>query len=473
MFAHTFRLCVLVTPILLASCATRPATVQGNNTCDLAAPDCGESLVCNAVVTGDARCVAPVVVSGEVLNSTDDAPIEGALVQAVDVNGAALGPSAISNADGRYSLSVPVLREEDGTPLEGLFTLRSQAATYEAFPSVIRPALPIDSSSATATTADGWRIETALTTIKLIPLPGDTSELGSIMGTISATRISGILVVAEMNNKGFVGFSDSNGAFVIFNVPAGTYTVRGYTAGVQLAPTVTTILSGEHKTDIDLSESADPLSTVSGSVEIVDAVGGSVTSVILAVESTFAEDAARGEVPPGLRVGDVSSTFIIDNVPNGRYIVLAAFENDGLVRDPDDTIAGTQIVHFEVPDAVSGNEITISQGFKITGALGVVGLGAEGPELISDPNPIFEWQDDASEDGYVIQVFDAFGNEIWRDEIGSVMGADTVTRTYEGSALETGLFYQFRATSFREPIGKRTEISRTEDLKGVFQFAMP
>jgi hypothetical protein len=30
------------------------------------------------------------------------------------------------------------------------------------------------------------------------------------------------------------------------------------------------------------------------------------------------------------------------------------------------------------------------------------------------------------------------------------------------------MFYQFRATSFRERNGPRTAISRTEDLKGVF-----
>jgi len=32
------------------------------------------------------------------------------------------------------------------------------------------------------------------------------------------------------------------------------------------------------------------------------------------------------------------------------------------------------------------------------------------------------------------------------------------------------MFYQFRATSFRERSGVRTHISSTEDLKGVFFF---
>ena len=52
-------------------------------------------------------------------------------------------------------------------------------------------------------------------------------------------------------------------------------------------------------------------------------------------------------------------------------------------------------------------------------------------------------------------------------------GSTTVTDTYAGPALETGLYYQFRATSFRDKNGVRTAISSTEDLTGVFQFLAP
>ena len=37
-----------------------------------------------------------------------------------------------------------------------------------------------------------------------------------------------------------------------------------------------------------------------------------------------------------------------------------------------------------------------------------------------------------------------------------------------GPDLEKGMYYQFRATSWREPGGTPTPISQTEDLKGVF-----
>ncbi len=281
---------------------------------------------------------------------------------------------------------------------------------------------------------------------------------------------SGILVVAESDGVGFTGFSDADGVYTIFNVPAGSYTIRGYAAGVQLDPTSASLTAGQRPTGVDLTESDRPLSAVSGKVQIVNAPGSSQTSVVLAVESTFVEQAGRGAVPPGLRAANVLTDFAIGGVPDGSFVVLAAFENDELVRDPDQTIGGTRIVRIEAPDPSTGTVIEISEGFKVTGALAVVSPGATGPQEVSTPTPVLQWEDDSSEDGYEIRVFDAFGNEIFSDEIGPVSGSATVSHTYAGPALEPGMFYQFRATSFREKSGERTAISSTEDLRGVFQF---
>jgi hypothetical protein len=227
---------------------------------------------------------------------------------------------------------------------------------------------------------------------------------------------------------------------------------------------------GEELEGVHLEERDTPLSSVSGSVQIVNAPGGSVTSVVLAIESTFDEALGRGQVPPGLRVGGISGAFSIEDVPDGRYVVLAAFENDNLVRDPDENISGTQTVHIQVPDPENGNVITISEGFKITEALAVVGPGAEAPEIVTSSTPTLTWADDSSEDGYKIRVFDAFGNEIWQTELGPTTGSADVSIQYAGAALETGMFYQFRVTSFRERGGSHGAISTTEDLKGVFSF---
>ena len=459
----------LFTLVLINGCGSTSGRHDNDGTCDLEAPNCASGLVCNAVLDGDPRCVTPLAVRGLVLSTVDDSVIAAALVQAVDANGAAVGTSAATEDDGSFTLTVPAVRDMDGTPVEGSYTLRAQAAGFQAFPTPIRPALPLDASTAVQEEG-GWVIENALTNVKLLPLPGDTSILGSISGTIEAEARAGILVVAEGADGGYTGFSNADGVYTIFNVPAGSYNVSGYAAGVQLDAANTIVTAGEATTGLTLFESARPLSTVSGNVQIVNAPGGSQTSVVLAVESTFAEEVARGTVPPGLRVGEVTGDFAIESVPDGRYVVLAAFENDNLVRDPDQTIGGTRIVRIEVPDPEIGNTVTLPEGFKVTEALSVVVPGADGPEEVSTPTPVFEWHDDSSEEGYEIRVFDALGNEIWSDEIGPVSGSPTVSHTYAGPALDPGMFYQFRATSFREKTGQRTAISTTEDLKGVFQY---
>jgi hypothetical protein len=155
----------------------------------------------------------------------------------------------------------------------------------------------------------------------------------------------------------------------------------------------------------------------------------------------------------------VGGTWQIGDVPDGNYVVLAAFENDFLVRDPDLAIGGTDLVRI----TVSGGSVDIAEGFKITGALGVVSPDAE--EHVTG-TPSFVWQDDSGEDHYEIRVFDVFGTLVWEKlDVPGVSGGATVTQAYEGDALESGLLYQFRATSIKQG---GTAISRTEDLKGVF-----
>jgi len=474
-------LLTLLLPLGVVGCNPAGNAPQDDGTCDPEAPECGEGLVCEQVLDGEPTCLSPIVIRGDVLALLDDATIEGALVQAVDINGAAIGTSGTTDADGRYELTVPALRDENGAPLEGIYTLRVQAAGFQEFPTALRPALPLDATSAVADGAGGqggstgegsvdFVIENALTTVKLIALPGDTSLLGSIVGTVSAEKNAGILVIAEGTAGTLTGFSDSEGVFTIFNVPAGSYAVSGFAAGVQLDDTNVTLDIGENVQGVDLPGADRPLSTVSGNVQIVNAPGGSMTSVVLAVESTFVEAAGRGAVPPGLRVGEIEGAFTIEEVPDGRYVVLAAFENDNLVRDPDQTIGGTAIVRIELPNPDGSGLLTLSEGFKVTEALNVVSPGSDGPEEIAPGAPVFEWEDDSSEDGYEIRVFDAFGDLVWTDETASVSGSATVTRTYAGPDLEPGVFYQFRVTSFRDRTGGRTAISATEDLKGVFYF---
>jgi hypothetical protein len=160
----------------------------------------------------------------------------------------------------------------------------------------------------------------------------------------------------------------------------------------------------------------------------------------------------------------VSGSWRIEGVPAGDYVVLAAFENDDLVRDPDTNIAGTSIVRITV--APGSGEVSVGENFKITEALAVEGPGANDAEAVTEA-PTLRWQDDSSEDYYEVKVYNAYGELVWEQQVDRSQN-DTVSTPY-GGPLEDGMYYQFRATSWRAPGGKDpAPISTTEDLRGVF-----
>lgn len=444
--------CVL--SILVAGC--------GDDTCDpVGNTGCEDNQACELVQGGDPTCVASVVVLGRVFDLETDTPIAGARIVALDANGAAMSFVATSATDGTYTLPIPITRTEGGAPAESFkITLRADASGYLTFPEGIRPALAFDTSSATL--IDGrYEIESSLTDVGLLPIIGGPAT-GTIKGNVAENSTNAsVLVVAEVNGVGHTAIAGRDGDYTIFNVPAGTATIQAYARGHNYIAK-TADISGGSTAEVNLSVGDAAASVVSGTVSIVNGQNGNGTSVILVVESTFKTALARGETPPGLRAPDpgmaptVDGAFSISGVPAGRYVVLAAFENDNLVRD-ESHIGGTEIVHQEVS---AGQDVAIAAGFKVTGSVDIVGPGATSPEMIASA-PTFTWLDDSSEDRYAITVFDSYGTKVWEGEAPK----NATTLQYGGPALAAGMYYQFRVASIKDP---DEVISRSEDLRGVF-----
>jgi hypothetical protein len=235
-----------------------------------------------------------------VFDAESQGAIEGAHVIGLDDQSTPVSDVEVTDAAGNYSLAVPVQRNADGSPIDTIFTLRASAQDYQTFPSGIRAALPINTGGVAAE-ADGWVIQTPLTDIALIMLTADQQGLASISGTVDTSEDSGgVLVVAEAGGPGYSAVSGRDGDYTIFNVPDGAYTVMGYAAGLQLQP-ATADVAGANLTGVDLLASGEALGSISGSINIVNAPGDSVSSVVLVVDSTFNDTFVRGEVPPGLR----------------------------------------------------------------------------------------------------------------------------------------------------------------------------
>jgi hypothetical protein len=413
---------------------------------------CTAPQVCEEVEGGDPSCFDPVTIEGRVQNALDQQGIPDARVLARDANDAVISRVAVTKPDGTYALVVPARRDAKGLPVKADLTLRADASGYATFPEAPRIALPIDLSTAAGAPPS---LKSAATDIALIPLE-NAAALGSVSGVVHAELPGGTLVIAG----GVTGAADLDGAYTIFNVPAGEVTVNGYAAGLQLESAVATVVGDKETTGVDLHEKGKATAVVKGKVEIVNASGVSGTSVILVVEDTFNETAARGETPRGLRQANVTGDFSISGVPDGKYMILAAFENDGLVRDPDTSIGGTEIVHI----TVAGADVEVAESFKVTGAISVVSPGGTQLDEVMG-TPTFEWADDSSEDGYEVRLFDALGKKVWENlAVPRVTGSEAVSVTYDGEALTPGMIYQFRATSKKDGV----PISQTEDLKGVF-----
>lgn len=424
---------------------------------------CEQHLTCAERASGGHACFNPIVLSGLVFDLETGDALKGAHVLALNEEATAVSDVAISAENGTYSIAVPARRDAQGKPVQQFYTLRASAQDYQTFPGGIRTALPVDASSATDVKGT-WVISTPLTEIGLLELPDSEQGLPAISGKVLAGRRSGgVLVVAESGPQGYSAVSDLQGRYTIFNVPSGSYNVRGYAADVQVEPVDARVESGDLK-DVDLVESDKGLADVSGKIQIVAATGA--TSVVLVVASTFDEVSERGEVPSGLRAPrtgapSINGDWTIKGVPAGDYVVLASFENDQLVRDPDTGISGTEIVRLTVP--ANAQPITIEQSFKVTAALTTVSPGSNLAEQVTG-KPELVWGPMSNADKYSVIVFDAFGEIVWsKNDIPPAGGNSNIKVAYDGP-LDEGMYYQFRATAHR----KGSPISMTENLKGVF-----
>ncbi len=445
----------------------------GSNECVTSDPSpCSGALVCE-VVTGQAkgRCLPPVLVEGKVTKLAGGAGIANAQVSALDANGAPLGTVAVSKSDGAYSLRVPTRRtDEAGTIVPTKLTLRAQAAGFVSFPSGVRVALPIDTSTATKRDSDKALVVTGgPADIGLEALPAN--EQGpSISGTVelAAGDAKGVLVAAESGPRTITTIADAKGAFTLFNVPPGGWKLAAYAQGANYASQELTVETGKDVTGIALKKSSTPTATVTGSVNLVAGANGAGTSVVLVLESTFNANLGRGEVPPGLRAPapgtapNLTGNFSIQGVPEGKYVVLAAFENDGNVRDPDPNISGTQVVHITVAGAaVQGPAIA----FKVTGAVALVSPGGGDAPEATTATPTFTWQPYSSARTYDVTVLDSFGVTAWTNTVTNPPSSGNVTLLYAGPALTSGRVYQWRALAKGN---QGNPISTTEDLKGLF-----
>ena len=414
-------------------------------------------------------CFPPLSVSGRIFDfvAEDQDAIEGAHVVGKVIGKSDSPPMVISDNNGKYTFILKMTRKADGTPFTNdAVNIFVSADGYESYPGLIRPSLPVTFEKVSCS-VQGCFVMSAFTDIGLFPLDTNVAVY-RIEGSLSDGYSAG-LVVAECNDPPCpFSYPDENGDFTIFNVPAGDYTVKVYSKGKNYSTEEVTVID-ENITGLDLEFLDTPLSTLNGQVNIVAAGGGKLTSIVMSPVSTFITSWEKGVLVPGLRAPDqgidpnISGAYTISGIPDGEYYILAAFENDFLVRDPDPNIAGTQLVKVKFPGVGDNYDVTIGN-FKITSAVEIVFPGATEPELVSS-NPTFIWKMYPSAQKYDITVYNSQGIVQWEKEVAST-GDTGYSVEYDGPPLSGYYQWVVMASKASGPI------SMSEDLLGIFFTSM-
>ena len=336
--------------------------------------------------------------------------------------------------NGAYELRVAASRDAAGKPVQSSITLRADKQGYQTFPGGVRTALPIDLSGAMLE-ADNWVVSGPLTALKLAPLtsPGTTFIHGSVAKAPSG---AGALVVAEpaAGGAGLTGVADGAGNYAIFNLTPGTaYVVNAYTKGANYTPVTTSPLAVGDNAVATLALGSGTGATLAGGLIFNNGASSNI-QVTLVVQSTFVANLDRGESPPGLTIQGGGSGYTFDGVPDGKYVVLAAFGLDGDVRD----VSGTGNTAAPQVTIQGGAVVGTPPGFKIIPAVDLLTIGgtvvSATPVVLTGataPAPIFTWKTgsvDSAADTYRVDVFDSFGTPVFGINVPQANG--TMTATY-------------------------------------------
>ncbi len=390
------------------------------------------------------------IVKGIVTDSNTSDPLSGVRIIIFDANtNQATENIMITDIDGNYSFSVP----------GGSYFLKLTKQNYNDVPVKGISALPF-------TITNGSELDNPVQMF-----PNGATNLGWISGKLTSSDVPvvGSLVVATNGTSGYSTISDSEGNYVIYNIPAANYNVKAWKAGVNSPQASATVIPDTETSEVNLAISSASGSTVSGFVTFL-AISNKDVDVALTHSVT-------AEAIPGLSTTTSSGNYSLQNVPNGEFLARASYSNDGIVLDPDWIVK-----NGEPYVTVSGGSAT--RDFSVTGT---VSLGSPNNDASStnpvptSSTPIFTWEAYPSSSDYVIEVTDANGNIIWGGfnadwtvkNIIIPSSENSILFNSDGNATESliiGKHYRWRIYASKDNVQSATGwelISVSEDQRGL------
>ena len=392
-------------------------------------------------------------VSGVISNSSSAEAISNATVTLFSADNNQAVAVTTSDANGSYSMTTVV----------GNYFLKVNAQGFDPVPPRGFSAVSFTISASATITKD-----VALNT-------SDQTDLGSIEGKVSSgsTGILGALVVASNGSQAYSAISDASGSYKIFNVPAGSYTVKAWLVGYNSNEVSTSAVANDATTDVNVSLTSGASASVSGSITFLATQNAEVD-----VSLTHPE---TGETVPGLFTMTSGGSYTIKYVPTGTYLARASFANDNIVTDPD------WIVKNGEP-FVTVSTGAVTRDFSVTGAVSLTSPTNEAsttePLEISSTTPTFSWKSYSSTSDYVIEVTNSNGVVIWGGFTGNwtskniVIPSSQTSIEYnsDGNAselLQPGGIYRWRIYASKDAGGGSSWnlISSSEEQRGLIMAA--
>lgn len=391
---------------------------------------------------------------GTITDAETNSPLANARIIVFDANtNAPSGVTLTSGSDGKYSAEL----------LSGSYYVKVYRQGYENIPAREVSALPFS-------IVIGQDQDNSYKMTKSAVTNG-----GFISGKIvsGGTSVGSVLVVATEGTNGYSTVSDKDGKYIIYNVPAASYTVKGWLASHNSAEVSTTVTASAESANVDIALTQGAGGQVSGQITFL-ATGNIEVDVALTHPATK-------ETIPGLSKITAGGMYTISNVPDGKYLARASYANDTKVVDPDWIIRnGEPFV------TVAGASVT--RNFSVTGAVELASptnISTTTEPVSASNTPVFSWLAYSSTDDYVIEVINANGKVIWggfsnnytNKNISIPKSQTSIQFNSDGKAtegLQAGKVYHWRVYASKNDIKELTGwklISVSEDQRGLIKIA--
>jgi hypothetical protein len=396
------------------------------------------------------------VLKGTVTDNTGNQAVSGVRIIVFDANtNAPIGGGIQTGSDGSFSIQIA----------PGTYYLSLSKQGYNSIP-------------VAGTTPVSVAIELGKETVSNFSMQASSvTNGGSISGmaTQSGNPLPGVLVVVDDGTKGYSSVTGADGAYYIYNVPAGAYKVKGFLTNNNSSELNITVTASTASNGNNLTLTTGATGTITGTVSFLATNNGEV-------DVTLTNPLTK-ETIPGLVTKTASGLYTISHVPDGKYIVRASFANDNYVVDPDWIVKnGEPLV------TVAAN--SISQNFSVTGAIKLVSPTNDSastvPVEVTGATPTFTWQAYSSTSDYIIEVSDINGNVIWG---GFTKNGGTITKNIiipktqvsivfnsngtATSTLKTKTVYRWRVYASKDDVSSSTGwklISVSEEQRGLFMI---